>query len=55
MDLNNLHMICFIISKNNIKSYKDFMLLIKNYKEEFIKECFYEPSNEELLWYIYRS
>ena len=55
MDLNNLHMICFIISKNNIKSYKDFMLFINKYREEFIKECFYKPSHDDLLWYIYRS
>ena len=55
MDLNNLHMICFIISKNNIKSYKDFISLYNQKKEEFKKECFFEPSKQELLWFIYRS
>lgn len=48
-------MILKIISNKDIKSYKDFMSLYKEKKEEFKKECFFEPSKEELLWYIYRS
>ena len=55
MDLKSLDMILKIISIKDIKSYKDFMSLYKKKREEFKKECFFEPSKEELLWYIYRS
>lgn len=55
MDLKSLDMILKIISNRDIKSYKDFMSLYKKKKEEFKKECFFEPSKGELLWYIYRS
>ena len=55
MDLQYLRIIQYMISKNNIKSYKDFMLFINKYREEFVKECFYKPSKEELLWYIFRA
>lgn len=55
MDLKSLDMILKIISNKDIKSYKDFMSLYKEKKEEFIRESFFQPSNEELLWYIFRS
>ena len=55
MDLKNLRMIKIIISNNDIKSYKDFISLYKEKLDEFRKECFFEPSKEELLWYIFRS
>ena len=55
MDLKNIDMILKIISINDIKSYNDFISLYNNKLEEFRKECFFEPSKEELLWYIYRS
>ena len=55
MNLKNLDMILKIIYKEGIKSYKDFMSLYKEKKEEFIRECFFQPSKEELLWYIFRA
>lgn len=55
MDLKNLDMVLKIISNKDIKSYKDFMSLYNCKLEEFKKECFFEPSKEELLWYIFRS
>ena len=48
-------MILKIISNRDVISYRDFVSLLKEKKEEFRKECFFEPSNEELLWYIFRS
>ena len=55
MDLKSLDMILKIISIKDIKSYNDFISLYNSSKEEFRKECFFEPSLEELLWFIYRS
>ena len=55
MDLKSLDMILKIISNRDIKSYKDFISLYNSKLEEFRKECFFEPSKEELLWFIYRS
>ena len=55
MDLRDLEIISRIISNKDIKSYKDFISLYKEKKEEFIRECFFQPSKEELLWYIFRA
>lgn len=55
MNLKDLDMIKHIIYSKDIKSYKDFISLYNQKLDEFIKECFFEPSKEELLWYIYRS
>ena len=55
MDLQDLEMILKIISIRDIKSYKDFISLLNEKKEEYMKECFHIPSNKDLIWYIYRD
>ena len=55
MNLKDLDMIKHIIYSKDIKSYKDFISLLNEKKEEYMKECFHIPSNKDLIWYIYRD